>query len=497
MKFTGGYSFQQENSSDYFLSAGDFPNDDLEYIDALEWSQDQKNAGFININSNKSPDQKIIAFFARVNATFDDAIYFNASLRREGSTKLGEDNKWGTFPAFGLGVDLNKYLNLDNTDLFKVRLGYGVTGSLPGQYGLAVPRFEPAGDLLSTRQVTDANPDLKWEEKAETNFGIEYTAGRFSAVLDLYTRKVSDFILERTVDVAVYPTGRRVENGGDLSTDGLELALNYDVIKTEDLTYNTGLVFSTYKTTLDKFDPARAMRGNLGSPGQNSTNMILVAEGEPIGQIWGPVFTGEVVNGSQVLADVNGDGVLKTSQDQALAEDGDFAVLGKGIPDFELGWTNQFKYKNWDANVFFRGAFGHSLVNTFRAFYEPRVGSQGSYNFVNTKLADPSITNAQFSSLYVEKADFVKLDNLSVGYTFDISDDNKYLDGVRLSLSGQNLFTITNYTGTDPEPALTDRGGASNGDFVGFGRDPLTPGIDRRYNYFSSTTITFGVNINF
>jgi iron complex outermembrane receptor protein len=116
---------------------------------------------------------------------------------------------------------------------------------------------------------------------------------------------------------------------------------------------------------------------------------------------------------------------------------------------------------------------------------------------VNTNLADPSITNAQFSSLYVEKADFVKLDNLSVGYTFDISDDNKYLDGVRLSLSGQNLFTITNYTGTDPEPALTDRGGASNGDFVGFNRDPLTPGIDRRHNYFSSTTITFGVNINF
>ena len=178
--------------------------------------------------------------------------------------------------------------------------------------------------------------------------------------------------------------------------------------------------------------------------------------------------------------------------------DGDLAVLGKGIPDFELGWTNQIQYKNWDINAFFRGAFGHSLINTWRAFYEPRVGSQGSYNFINTELANPDIKNAKFSSHYVEKADFFKLDNLSIGYTFDISEENKYLKGLRVSLSGQNLFTITNYTGSDPEPALTDQGNSDNGaSVVGNFRDPLTPGIDRRYNYFSATTITLGVNINF
>ena len=147
--------------------------------------------------------------------------------------------------------------------------------------------------------------------------------------------------------------------------------------------------------------------------------------------------------------------------------------------------------------MFWRGAFGHSLVNTFRAFYEPRVGSQGSYNFINTELAVPEITNAKFSSLYVEKADFFRLDNLAVGYTFDISEDNKYIKDVRLSLSGQNLWTITNYTGADPEPALTDRGAVDNQSRPSNNPDPLTPGIDRRYNYFSSTTITFGVNINF
>ena len=501
LKFTGGYSWQQYNFEDYFLSAGDFPNDNINYLDALEWSQDQQNGGFISINSNKSPNQRLIAFFGRINATFDDAIYFNFSLRREGASSFGEDNRWGNFPAVGLGADLNKYLQLENVNLLKVRIGYGVTGSLPPTYGLSQPQFSPTGDLLSTDQTTDPNPDLKWEEKAETNLGIEFSMGRLNANLDIYNRKVSDFILQRSVDAAIYPTGQRVENVGDLSTNGFELTVNYDIIKKEDLTYNSGLILSSYKTTLDKFDGTRTLRGQLGAPGQNDTNMILVAEGEEIGQIIGAVWDGTVTNGSQNFVDINGDGITGGEQTNQVignyGPDGDLAVVGKGIPDFELGWTNQVKYKNWDFNMFWRGAFGHSLVNTFRAFYEPRVGSQGSYNFINTELAVPEITNAKFSSLYVEKADFFRLDNLSVGYTFDISEDNKYINDVRLSLSGQNLWTITNYTGADPEPALTDRGAVDNQSRPSFNPDPLTPGIDRRYNYFSSTTITFGVNINF
>ena len=210
-------------------------------------------------------------------------------------------------------------------------------------------------------------------------------------------------------------------------------------------------------------------------------------------------------NPSQNFVDVNGDGSIDVSQEvgNAIDKDGDGVVdgdltkLGKGIPDFELGWSNTLQYKNWDVNAFFRGAFGHSLVNNFRVFYEPRVGSQGSYNLVNTKYADPNIKNAKFSSLYVEKADFIKLDNLSIGYNFDISDNNKYFKSIRLSLTGQNLFVITGYSGVDPEPSLTDRGSVDNGGILGFNADPLVPGIDRRYNYFSARTFTLGLNINF
>ena len=495
---TGGYSWQQQNQYNYFLEMGDFPNNDIEYINALEWSQDLANAGFISANSNASPDDRIIAFFGRVSATFDNAIFFNASLRREGSTKFGENNRWANFPSVGLGADLNHYLELDNVDLLKVRVGYGVTGALPSANGLSRALYEPAGGNLSSNQRTDANPDLKWEEKAETNFGLEFKMDRLSTTLDIYSRDVSDFILEREVDVTIYPTGRRVENSGKLRSSGFELAINYDILRNEALRYNTGIIISRNKTVLKEYLTPQEMRGSLGAPGQNDTDMIRIKEGEEIGQIWGPVFSGEVVDGSQQFVDINGDGQLLTNQNNALDPEGDFKVLGKGTPDFELGWTNQLKYGNWDLNAFFRGAFGHSLINTYRAFYEPRVGSQGSYNFVNTKYADPSITNAKFSSLYVEKADFFKLDNLSLGYTFNLG-ENKYIKGIRVTASGQNLFTITDYTGSDPEPALQDRGSEpDNGGFTTTAaNDPLIPGIDRRNNYFSARTYTLGLNINF
>jgi len=509
-KFTGGYSWQETNYFDYSLTAGDFPNNDLDYIDALEWSQDLINAGQISINSNRSPQDRIIAFFGRVNLSFDDAIHFNASLRREGSTKFGENNKWGLFPSLGLGVDVNKYLKLKNVDLLKARIGYGVTGALPSENGLSQDGYSPNGNLLSSIAFRQANPDLKWEEKAETNFGIDFRSGRLAATLDIYSRKVSDFILFSKIqdgelaDGVVKIADNWFNNVGELTTNGVELSLNYDIIKKEGFTYNSGINFSTYKSVLDKFNGSTSLRGNLGAPGQNGTPVVLVGEGEEIGQIYGALWDGTVTNGNQNFVDVNGDGTINVNQEVGNAidadgdgvVDGDLKKLGKGIPDFELGWSHSIQYKNWDVNAFFRGAFGHSLVNNFRVFYEPRVGSQGSYNYINTEFANADITTAKFSSLYVEKADFIKLDNLSVGYSLNISQDNKYFKSVRFSLTGQNLFTITGYSGADPEPSLQDGGAAANGEFVG-SADPLVPGIDRRYNYFAARTLTFGVNVNF
>lgn len=500
VNFALGYSYQQTNFFDYFLELGDFPDNSIDYINAIEVSQDLQAAGQIQANSNASPDDKIIAFFSRLSLTFDDAIFFNASLRQEGSTRLGENNKWGLFPSVGLGADLNKYLELSNVDLLKVRVGYGVTGALPGQNGLTQEvrtiTNGAGGSVASTLQYA-ANPDLKWEEKAETNLGIEFKSGRLGAVLDIYSRDISDFIINREVDASVFGFDRRFENAGKINTKGVELALNYDVVSSDKLTYNTGVVFSTYKSILEEYvgeERGLADNSNLGAPGQNDTEVILVAVGEEIGQIWGPVYAGTTANGSQEFVDLNGGGV--SIDGDPLGDDTDMQVLGKGIPDFELGWTNQLSFGRWNVNAFFRGAFGHSLVNTNRNFYEPRVGSQGFYNLVNTEYADDAITNARFSSLYVEKADFFRLDNLTIGYDVDTS-NLKGFDAIGLSLNMQNVFTITDYTGVDPDPSLSDRGAVDNGGVLGQFSDPLVPGIDRRYNYFNQRSFTLGLNVKF
>jgi iron complex outermembrane receptor protein len=477
---TAGYSYQKENFNQVFFALGDFPGDEIDYIDAIEYSQDLLNAGNVLANSDRSPDTEIDAFFARVNMTIANNIFVNASLRREGSTKLGAENQYGTFPSVSIGADLAQMLDLSGVQQLKPRISWGVTGNLPNEAGLAqeIRGWSWGGGGSaggSTQLLRAANPDLKWEEKEELNFGIDLVMDRFSATLDIYQQTSKDFIINRVVDAAVYGFDRRFENAGQLSSDGFELALNYDVSDN----WNTGITFSTNSTVLDEYVQDADTFGNLGSPGQNSTNVTRVKVGQEIGQLWGPVWDGTVTGGSQNFTDLNGDGELVVGQNNALDDNVDFAVLGNGIPDFEMGWTNTITLGEYTINAAFRGAFGHSLVNTFRAFYEPRVGSQKSYNYINTELANNEITNANFSSLYVEEADFFKLDNLTIS--------RPIRDNINLSLNVRNAFVITDYTGSDPEPALFDL----------LDGNPLAPGIDRRNSYYSARSFTLGLNIKF
>ncbi len=499
---TAGYAWGEDFVENLTLELGNLPSNELGYY-GIDLSGDRVlgNPANVFVDSFASPDERIISYFSRVNLTFKDNFFLNASIRREGSTKLGSENQWGNFPAASIGADVSSYLPWEALNQFKVRLGYGVTGALPGQSGLAQDlwtySYSGGGTVSKAR---DANPDLKWEEKAEINLGVDYAAfnDRLTGSFDVYQRNIDDFILEVAVPTDQFISGTQVQNAGELQTRGLEFSANYDAIQDADVLWNTGIVFSTYKTTLEEFIIDEQMRANLGSPGQNETLMIRVAEGEEIGQIWGPVFSGEVAgDGSPIMEDLNGDGDLLVSQGDALNEDGDFKELGNGIPDFEIGWTNRVNYKNWELNAFFRGAFGHSLVNTFRAFYEPiDPGAINSYNRVITDKAVEGLTVSQFSSLYVEKADFIKLDNLTLAYNFDMSESNTFRN-IRAYLNAENVFTITNYTGIDPEPVLQDFGAVGNGDRLPAFPDVLSPGIDRRNNYFTARTISLGVNIGF
>ncbi|MEM9544401.1 MAG: SusC/RagA family TonB-linked outer membrane protein [Bacteroidota bacterium] len=502
----GGVSTQSFNFLGHGLTAGGFLNDLNTYNQigtAAELLQGLAvygtNASGYQGSYNRGYD--IQAQFARATINVDDTYFFMASVRREGSDLLGPDNTYGVFPAASAGVDISKLANISGVDNLKVRLGYGQTGNLPGIIFLPYsifgqgPQFFYNGEFVpSYGPINNANPNLKWERKSEINFGVDFVVmnGDLDGTLDIFSRNTDDLILPGQVPVPPNFAPLTWGNIAAFTTTGVELALNYKAIKGENFSWSPSLIFTSYRSKLDTYidDRPREFRTNLGAPGQNITDagvgLHLIEEGEVLGQITAPVFEGVSDDGAFIFADQNDDGEINAD---------DWIVVGNGLPDFELSLNNDFTIGRWDLNLFFRGAFGHSLVNTYRAFYETTPDIIAA-NFIQTDKATAGVKTASYNSTHVEDASFVKLDNASLGYTFD---KLGAFTNARVYIAGQNLLVFTGYTGVDPEPILSDPGSVDNG-----GRqstfalsDPLAPGVDRRNNYFSTRTITFGVNLGF
>jgi len=227
----------------------------------------------------------------------------------------------------------------------------------------------------------------------------------------------------------------------------------------------------------------------MGSPGQNSTPLVRVKEGEKLGQLWGPVQEGVNADGTPKFKDLDGDGSFCNC-------DLDRTVVGNGLPKFTLGWNNSFNFGQFDFNFFLRGAFGHDLVNSYRGFYENLEPTTiNNYNVVNTKYYDPRITKAVVNSSHVEKASFLRLDNTSLGYNVKLGSE-KSITRLRIYIAGQNLFTITKYSGVDPEVRYADVNDSDNG-FRPGPSDPLAPGVERRSTYFTTRIYTIGINLGF
>ncbi|MEP6748841.1 MAG: SusC/RagA family TonB-linked outer membrane protein [Bacteroidota bacterium] len=483
-----GYSYQDFVYQGFKVGGGNFVTDLA--AENLGAAQDWSNAALPFPSSYKN-GSRLVAFFGRVNLNWDNFVYLAASLRREGSTQFGPNNKWGYFPAVSAGVDLNKLVQLPGVNTLKLRGSYGVTGSLPPFTGLSELTFTNQGNYvingawISTYQPNqNNNPDLKWEKKAETDIGLDFTAfnSRLTGTFDWYTRKTSDLIFNVTVPSPPALFNTEWKNVGDLTGKGYEIALNYDVLKQKKVTWTTGINYAHNHVVLTRLDPSAGSyigASNLGSPGQEATQITRTYAGAEIGAFYQAVYRGVDKNGKFLNDDGKGNAVLATATTYKT-------IIGHGLPKFEMGWTNTFTYKNWDLNFFLRGSFGHDLINTERAFFEnPTVAS--IYNVVKTKYFDPKLNDAQlFSSLYVEKGDFVKLDNATIGYNFNIKKGGRNgIRNVRAFISGHNLFTITGYTGADPEVRYSD---ALTGNI-------LAPGIDRRATWVLTRSFTFGVSI--
>ncbi len=499
----GGYSYQYFFNEGFGLQGGNFLTDAFTYNN-IAAAQDFNNG--LGQTVSYANSNTLVAFFGRVNANIGNNYFVSASARYEGSSRFGENEKWGLFPAVSAGVTLSNLVEIPTVNSLKLRASYGVTGNQPRDSYISLQRFGQTGNFFyngaygpSYGPVSNANPDLRWETKAEFDFGVDWSMldNRLTGTMDYYVRDTRDLLLE--VDVPVPPNlfGRTLVNIGELRNTGFEFAASYLAINKPNLTWTTSANFATMaskvvslsKGDLSVGEAGVLYRANMGSPGQNTTNLVRVKEGDKLGQIWSVVVEEINPNGTLKLKDLNGDGSFCTCDD-------DRQVNGNGLPDFTIGWNNQFTFGNWDATIFLRGSFGHDLFNSYRGFYENTEPTTViNYNVVNTKHFDPAVRNALANDTHVEDASFVKLDNMSIGYTFPLQ--SKAVSRFRVYAAAQNLFVITDYTGVDPEVRYVDTQDVDPNGFFTADPDPLSSGIERRSTYFTARTFTFGVNLSF
>lgn len=487
-----GYSYQSFLNEGTGIGAGNFVTDLT--ANNINTALDL-GAGLANITSYKNAS-RLAAFFGRLNFNYNNFAFLSATLRREGSTQFGANNKWGMFPAVSAGLDVSRLVDIPSVNNLKVRGSYGITGSLPPNPYLSLSTFTAtqgteffAGGTWVAPYAPNrnANPDLKWERKAEWDLGVDFTMfnNRLSGTADYYNRTTSDLIFNVTVPVPPNLANRTWKNVGTLTSNGFEMALNYDVIPKGDFTWKTGANFSTNHTKLSKLSADIAPGSyigetNLGTPGQEATQITRAYAGQDIGLFWGPVYKGLDKDGKYLFD--NGKGGDTTDENAYRT------LIGKGLPKFEFGWTNTFTYKNFDLNFFFRGSIGHDLINTYRGFYE-NATVVTAYNVVKTKYYNPNVKDGQkFSSLFVENGSFVKLDNATLGYNFHLPGTGT-VRSFRAYINAQNLFIITDYTGVDPEVRYADQ--STNPPNV------LAPGVDRRETWVRTRSLTLGVNIGF
>ena len=502
----GGYDLRDITYSGTGISAGGFPSDALG-ADNLSASADVIK-GSANIYSYKGTDRDI-AFFGRAYFGWDDTYNLAVSVRREGYSAFSEGNKWGIFPGVSASVNLNKFLNISNLDALKLRVGYGITGALPINDYLTQNTFAINRSANNSYgPVRNASTNLKWEQKAETNVGFDFAfkntvLNGLSGSLEYYSRDISDILFNYTVlPAGAFEQSSIWANGGGLKSSGFEALINYDVFKTANTKWKTSLNFATYSSTLKSIktdvlqvSPDGTLKdGNVGAPGLNGIPYTIVGPNQPLGQIYSFKYSGpNPTTGAPQAYDYKG-----VARDITTLNDSSKVVVGNGLPTFTFGWTNTFTFGHLDIGLGIRGAFGHSLVNEFRIFYEnANKGTIQSYNRIYTKYYDPKLTDIAFTSLQVEKGDYVKVDNLTIGYNIPVG-AGKLLSKLRVYASVNNLLTITGYTGVDPEIRFNDLGSVDNGNNNTRNTpDGLVTGIDRRNTYFTTRTFSFGLNVGF
>lgn len=450
---------------------------------------------------SKKTSTNLIGFFGRATYSWKERYLFMAALRYEGASQLwGTDNAWGLFPSVSFGWRITEEPFMKNQQIFddlKLRVGYGVTGSQPKNPFLGVAMLKYGSYAYVNNNwiqtivpASNPNPDLRWEEKKETNIGLDWVSweGRLSGSIDWYNRLVDGLIYDYAVPTPPNLYNTTTANGGKMRNKGLEILVNVIPVQTKDFEWSTTGTFSfnsnkleslsgsVFKTEYDYFNT-----GTVEYSGQVADSH-RVQVGESIGNFYGFKVVDVDEEGRWIYEDRNGN--LVNYKDFTHAPE-DKHIIGNGLPKYYAGWNNNFRYKNFDLSITMRGAFGFQIINGARMNYENvknarmenRLKSVNDLVFGKHTLS-PEV-EPEFNSYYVEDGDYWKIDNITLGYSF--GNIGKYIKSLRIYGSVLNALTITGYKGIDPEVST----------------DGLTPGYDTRDRYPSVRSFTLGVNVKF
>lgn len=492
----GGYGYQENVSTSMYADNQDFPTDIFGYNN-LGLGEGIKNKK-ANISSGKT-ETNLISFFGRFNYNYKDKYLLLASLRHEGASQLfGANNPWGNFWGVSGGWRITNENFMKNQKLFddlKLRAGYGITGNPPSA-GFLSQSLLTYGDYVYSNgkwtriliPATNANPEIRWEEKEETNLGLDFSLlkGRISGSVDVYDRRIKGLLYNYEVPSPPNLYHSTTANVGKMENKGLEIMLNFVPVKSKDFVWNSSVSYSTntnklislsndlYQATSPYFTT-----GYAGVPIQTFTHIVNV--GQNIGDFYGYKVIDIDANGKWIYEGKNGEPVKYADFAHSFE---DKKVIGNGLPKYYASWNNNFAYKNFDLGITMRGAFGYQIINSQRMYMEnPAIQNynilKSAYDpvFGKTKL---NVNALEFNSYYVENGDFWKIDNVTLGYNFN-KIKSRYLKGARVYVSSLNTFTITKYKGLDPE----------------VNRLGLNPGMDDRDKYPTTRTFTLGMNLNF
>lgn len=494
-----GYSWEEKKNNDGFgLSVEGYYNDDLgwynmSYAQTILGVQNSVQSGYLEKVRN-------ISFYGRVNYSFDSRYMLQATIRRDGSSVFGKNNRWGTFPSVSAAWNITEEKFMQNQHIFdnlKLRAGYGISGNAMGfdvyssynTYG-ASGTFVYDGKTYRTYGATkNANPDLKWESTGMLNIGLDFAflKGRLNGTVEVYHKKTKDLIWSYPVSTTQYIYGWMDANVGEMTNKGIEFTLNAVPIRTKNFMWSTTLNLSHNKNTVDKMQNETFHTTNLtqgdpmvaGVSADGWTQRIM--EGEPIGTFYTYQYAG-IVNGRSeyYVLDENGNRTGETTNNPSLK---DRSITGCAQPKLNAGWNNTLTYKNWSLNAFITGVFGNDVYNSARAHYTAAQMFSDGKNVLKEFLSNPvgDASGSLPSDRYIEKGSYVRLQTLSLSYTFR-NCFNDWIQDLTLYGTANNLFTITNYKGLDPE---VNMGG-------------IDPGIDYRWSRYPHTrTFMVGVKINF